>query len=107
MADWYGNMMDKAFGEYYERFRACNAVSKENAVTRSELFPNGETMRDADAMHKMLSMNVVKRAGTGKFWLDEKRASDSKAVLRQRILIIVIALVLAFGFVALRKYFGF
>ena len=35
MADWYGNMMDKAFGEYYERFRACNAVSKETAVTRS------------------------------------------------------------------------
>ena len=63
-------------------------------------------MRDAEAMHKMPSMNVVKRAGVGKFWLDEKRASDSKAVLQQRILIIVIAIIPAFGLVALRKHLG-
>lgn len=106
MADWYGKMMDNAFQEYYERFRACNALSRENAVTRSELFPEGETMRDADAMHKMLSMNVVKRAGVGKFWLDEKRAADSKAVLRQRIVMIVVAIILAFVLVAVRKHFG-
>ena len=68
----YKDMLDSAFTEYYERFRKLNALSKENAVTRAELFPDGETMIDADRMHKMLSMDIVKRVGVNRYWLDEK-----------------------------------
>ena len=45
-------------------------------------------------MHKMLSMNIVRRVGLNRYWLDEKRASDGKGVLRQRIIMIVIAIIL-------------
>ena len=90
----YQDMLDKAFTVYYERFRELNALSKENAVTRDELFPDGESMLDRDNMHKMLSMEIVKRVGLNRYWLDEKRAADGNAVLKQRILIIVIALIL-------------
>jgi len=94
MANGYKEMMDKAFVVYYERFRELNALSKETAVTREELFPNGESMVDADRMHKMLSMEIVKRVGMNRYWLDEKRAADGKGVLKQRLLIIAIAVVL-------------
>lgn len=90
----YKEMMDQAFGAYYERFRALHATSAENAVTKDELFPQGESRRDAEAMHKMLSMEVVKRVDRNRYWLDEARAADGKAVLKQRILIIVLALIL-------------
>ena len=90
----YKDMLDSAFTEYYERFRKLNALSKENAVTRAELFPDGETMIDADRMHIMLSMDIVKRVGVNRYWLDEKRAADGNSVLKQRIIIIVIAVVL-------------
>lgn len=90
----YQDMLDKAFTVYYERFRELNALSKENAVTRDELFPDGESLMDRDNMHKMLSMEIVKRVGLNRYWLDEKRAADGNAVLKQRILIIVIALIL-------------
>ena len=93
MANKYKEMMDKAFSKYYDRFRELNAVTKENAVTREELFPNGESLKDADNMHKMLSMNIVKRVGMNRYWLDEKRAEDGNGVLKQRILIIVIAVI--------------
>ena len=63
-------------------------------MTRAELFPNGETLIDADRMHKMLSMEIVKRVGMNRYWLDEKRAADGKGVLKQRVIFIVIALVL-------------
>ena len=90
----YKDMLDSAFAAYYDRFRELNALSKENAVTRAELFPNGESMIDQDRMHKMLSMDIVKRVGMNRYWLDEKRAADGKGVLRQRIIIIVIAVIL-------------
>ena len=90
----YQDTLDSAFGEYYDRFRKLNALSEENAVTRAELFPDGESMIDADRMHKMLSMNIVKRVGMNRYWLDEKRAADGNGVLKQRILLIVVAVVL-------------
>lgn len=90
----YQDMLDSAFSEYYERFRKLNALSKETAVTRNELFPEGESLTDADRMHKMLSMDIVKRVGVNRYWLDEKRAADGKGVLKQRILIIVIAVII-------------
>ncbi len=93
MAKKYKAMMDQAFGAYYERFRALNATTKENAVTRDELFPEGESVIDSDRMHKMLSMEIVKRVGVNRYWLDEKRAEDGTGVLKQRIIIIVIAVV--------------
>lgn len=90
----YQDMLDGAFTAYYDRFRQLRALSKENAVTTGELFPDGETMIDRDRMHKMLSMDIVKRVGLDRYWLDEKRAADGKGVLKQRILMIVIAVIL-------------
>lgn len=94
MANNYQQMLDQAFTSYYDRFRELRATSKETAVTREELFPDGETLIDTDRMHKMLSMEIVKRVGMNRYWLDEKRAADGNGVLKQRILIIVIAVVL-------------
>ena len=90
----YKDMLDSAFSSYYERFRQLRALDKENAVTLDELFPEGQTVVDRDRMHKMLSMEIVKRVGLNRYWLDEKRAADGKAVLRQRILLIVVAVIL-------------
>ena len=90
----YKDMLDSAFSSYYARFRELRALDKENAVTLEELFPDGQTMIDRDRMHKMLSMDIVKRVGLNRYWLDEKRAADGKGVLKQRILILVIALIL-------------
>ena len=103
MAKSYKDMMDSAFGTYYDRFRELNALSKETAVTRAELFPDGESVIDADRMHKMLSMEVVKRVGMNRYWLDEKRAADGNGVLKQRILMIVIAVILGLGIALLRN----
>ena len=94
----YQDMLDSAFAEYYDRFRRLNALSRENAVTRAELFPEGESRIDADRMHKMLSMDIVKRVG-----MDEKRAADGSGVLKQRILVIVIAVVLGLAIGILRR----
>ena len=90
----YQDMLDSAFKKYYDRFRKLNALSEENAVTRDQLFPEGESMIDRDRMHKMLSMDIVKRVGLNRYWLDEKRAADGNGVLKQRIIVIVIALIL-------------
>lgn len=90
----YKDMLDSAFSSYYARFRELRALDKENAVTLEELFPDGQTMIDRDRMHKMLSMDIVKRVGLNRYWLDEKRAADGNGVLKQRILILVIALIL-------------
>lgn len=103
MANGYKKMLDQAFETYYERFRELNALSKEHAVTREQLFPNGESILDADRMHKMLSMEIVKRVGMNRYWLDEKRAADGKGVLLQRIGIIVIAVVLGVTLGILRR----
>lgn len=103
MANNFRDQLDRAFAEYYARFRELNALSEENAVTREELFPDGESMMDADGMHKMLSMNIVKRVGMNRYWLDEKRAVDGKGVLKQRIMIIVIALVLGIALGILKR----
>ena len=99
----YQEMLDSAFAEYYDRFRRLNALSRENAVTRAELFPEGESRIDADRMHKMLSMEVVKRVGLNRYWLDEKRAADGNGVLKQRLLIIVLAVILGLGIAYLRQ----
>ncbi len=90
----YQDMLDSAFKKYYDRFRKLNALSEENAVTRDQLFPEGESMIDRDRMHKMLSMEIVKRVGLNRYWLDEERAADGSGVLKQRIIIILIALIL-------------
>ena len=89
----YKDMLDSAFSSYYERFRQLRALDKENAVTLDELFPEGQSVVDRDRMHKMLSMEIVKRVGMNRYWLDEKRAADGNGVLKQRIVIIVIAVV--------------
>ena len=93
----YQNMLDSAFTAYYDRFRQLRALSKETAVTIGELFPEGESMTDQKRMYKMLSMDIVRRVGVDRYWLDEKRAADGKGVLKQRILIIVIAVILGLG----------
>lgn len=103
MAKAYKEMLDQTFAKYYERFRDLNALSRENAVTREELFPDGETMIDADRMHKLLSMDIVKRVGMNRYWLDEKRAQDGKGVLKQRILLVVIAVVLGVAIGILKR----
>ena len=89
----YKDMLDSAFSEYYARFRALNALSKETSVTLEELFPEGQSIMDRDRMHKMLSMDIVKRDGLNGYWLDEKRAADGKGVLKQRILMLIIAII--------------
>ena len=94
MSDMYKNMMDDAFGTYYERFRKLNALSKEHAVTKAELFPEGQSLLDPDRMHKMLSAGIVKRAGWNRYWLDEARANDGKGVLKQRIWVVAAGLLL-------------
>lgn len=94
MLNSYQEQLDSAFGKYYERFRELNAISKENAVTAAELFPEGESLIDADRMHKMLSMEIVKRVGMNRYWLDEKRAASGNSVLKQRLILIAIALVI-------------
>lgn len=104
MAGNYQNMLDGTFGRYYQRFRELNAVTRENAVTPEELFPNERPALLHDRMHKMLSMGIVKRAGLNRYWLDEKRASDSKGILKQRLLMVVAAVVLALLLVALDKF---
>ena len=90
----YKDMLDSAFSSYYARFRELRALDKESAVTLEELFPDGQSMIDRDRMHKMLSMDIVKRVGLNRYWLDEKRAADGNGVLKQRILIIVIAAII-------------
>ena len=104
MGNKYGDMMDAAFGEYYEKFKALNALTKENAVTTEELFPEGQTFVDADRMHKMLSAGIVKRVGMNKYWLNEKMATDPNAVLKQRLLLIGVAVVLGLAIAILKKY---
>ena len=90
----YQDMLDSAFAAYYDRFRQLRALSKDTAVTIDELFPEGESMLDQKRMYKMLSMDIVRRVGMDRYWLDEKRAADGKGVLKQRILMIVIAVIL-------------
>ena len=103
MANGYQKMQDAAFAPYYERFKLCKALSEENAVTRAELFPEGESPIDADRMHKMLSMEIVKRVGMNRYWLDEKRAADGNGVLKQRIIMIVIAVILGVAIGILKR----
>ena len=90
----YKDMLDSAFSSYYDRFRELKALDQENAVTLEELFPEGQSVIDRDRMHKMLSMEIVKRVGMNRYWLDEKRAADGNGVLKQRIIMIVIAVVI-------------
>ncbi len=104
MSENYQKMMDSTFGEYYERFREMNALSKENAVTIEELFPEGRPFLLNDRMHKMLSSGIVKRVGMNRYWLDEKRASDSKGVLKQRLLVVAAGILFAVLLLILDKF---
>ena len=104
MAENYQKMMDSTFGKYYERFRELNALSKENAVTIEELFPDERPFLLKDRMHKMLSSGIVKRKGVNRYWLDEERASDSKGVLKQKLLIIVAGVLVAILLIVLDKF---
>ncbi len=104
MSDTYKKMMDSTFGKYYERFRELNALTKENAVTIEELFPEERPFLLRDRMHKMLSSGIVKRAGINRYWLDEKRASDSKGVLKQRLMIVAAGILFAIILIMLDKY---
>ena len=99
----YKDMLDSAFSSYYERFRKLRALDKENAVTLDELFPEGQSAVDRDRMHKMLSMEIVKRVGLNRYWLDEKRAADGNGVLKQRIIMIVIAVILGLAIGILKR----
>lgn len=104
MSENYQKMMDSTFGKYYERFRELNATSKENAVTIEELFPDETPFLLNDRMHKMLSTGIVKRVGINRYWLDEKRASDSTGVLKQRLLVIAAGILLAILLIVLDKF---
>ena len=103
MSENYKKMMDSTFGEYYERFRELNALTKENAVTIEELFPNERPFLLRDRMHKMLSSGIVKRAGFNHYWLDEDRANDSNGVLKQRLLVLALGLVIGLILIILDK----
>ncbi len=103
MSKNYKKMMDSTFGKYYERFRELNALSKENAVTIEELFPDERPFLSRDRMHKMLSAGIVKRAGLDRYWLDENRASDSTGVLKQRLLIVALGISIAILLIILDK----
>lgn len=103
MANIYGKMMDDAYGSYYERFRILKALSKEAAVPRAELFPEGESYRDGKMMHKMLSSGIVKRVGANKYWLDESVVSNPNGVLLNRVLVIVGAVIFAFVYMFIRE----
>ena len=105
MSNVYGNMMDSAFGPYYERFRALKATSEETAVPRNQIFPEGESLRDKDAMHKMLSTGVVKRVGMNNYFLDEELIANPNKVLMQRLFIILGAVAFA-GVLLLLRHFG-
>lgn len=91
MAKFYKKQLDSTFSKYYERFHLLNATSPENAVTKEELFRENLPFLAYDRMHKMLSMGIVKRVGTNRYWLDENIASNGNGVLKQRILVIVAA----------------
>ena len=90
----YQQMLDSAFKKYYARIRELRATSEENAVTCEELFPEGESVIDRDRMHKMLSMNIVRRVDLNRYWLDEKKAADGNGVLKQRLILIAVAVVI-------------
>ncbi len=95
MANLYGKMLDNTFAPYYERFRALNALSKETAVTKEELFPEGQSLLDPDRMHKMLSAQIVKRVDGNRYWLDESVASNPNKVLKQRFMVLALGIVFA------------
>lgn len=99
----YKDMLDSAFSTYYDRFRECRAVNQEDAVTLDELFPDGETITDRQRMQKLLSMGIVKRVGVNRYWLDEKKAADGNGILKQRILLLVIAVIIGVAFGILKR----
>ena len=95
----YGTMMDSAFGMYYELFRKKNALSEEGALTMEELFDGVKiTVADRQMFRKMVSFGVVKKVNDTRFWLDENKAANPGNVLRQRLLIVLAALILALGY---------
>ena len=108
MKERYGTMMDNAFGQYYVLFRKKNALDKEHAVTVAELFGDGKPyVADRQMLRKMLSFGVIKRVNGDYYWLDEKRVENPGAVLKQRLLIIGLAMALALVYCVLMGDFTF
>lgn len=98
-------MMDNAYGPYYERFRILKATCRDMAVTRAELFPEGESYADGKIMHQMLSSGIVKRDKMNTYWLDESVASNPNKVLLNRLMIVVCGIGLGLAIVFAREYF--
>ena len=95
----YGTMMDNAFGGYYDLFRKQKALSSDMAVTMEKLFDGTKpTAADRQMIRKMVSFGVVKKSGDAGLWLDEGKVSNPGNVLRQRLLIILAALILAVAY---------
>lgn len=95
MKDRYGNLMDDAFGAYYELFRKKGAVSEDTAVTMEELF-DGEktTLTDKQMVRKMVSYCTVRKTEDKRYWLDEERVANPGNVMRRQLFIVLAALVL-------------
>lgn len=95
MKDRYGNMIEDAFGAYYELFRKRGAVSEDTAVTLDELL-DGEkvTMTDRQMIRRLVSYCTVRKTGEQKYWLDEERASNPGNGMRRQLFIVLAALVL-------------
>lgn len=104
MVKLYGKMMENAYGTYYERFRILNATERDNAVTRAELFPEGESYADGKIMHQMLSSRIVKRDKANTYWLDESVVSNPGKVLLNRFSIIVGGVLLALVIIFVREH---
>lgn len=104
MSKLYGKMMDNAYGPYYERFRILKATSKEMAVPRAELFPEGESYMDGKVMHQMLSSGIVKRDRVNTYWLDESVVANPGKVLLNRVMIIVGAVIFAMVILFVREH---
>ena len=56
------------------------------------------TAADRQMIRKMVSFGVVKKSGDAGLWLDEGKVSNPGNVLRQRLLIILAALILAVAY---------
>ncbi len=104
MANLYGKIIDGSFGRYYKRFRELHATSEDTAVTTETLFPDGKGMWDSKALREMLNFGVVKKAPGNKYYLNEKLASNSNAVLKQRLILVGIALVIGLVLGLLSRY---
>ncbi len=104
MANLYGKILGGSFGKYYERFRELHATSEDTAVTKEELFPDGRGVWDAKALREMTEFGIIKKAPGNKYWLNESLASNPNKVLKQRLILVAIALVIGVALGLLSRY---